>query len=134
MTRPWQHVLEPLGGYLTLAARLMRGDAVAEAWNFGPSERSVTVREVVERVIAHWGEGTWVAAPGAGPRETPTLELDATKARERLGWSPRWELDLAIARTVAWHRARLREARPSNLRAILVDQIAEYARSGPVAA
>jgi CDP-glucose 4,6-dehydratase len=106
--RPWQHVLEPLVGYLQLAARLINEDdaTLCEAWNFGPrAGDEATVREVVERVIQHWGEGSWAeGSRGDEPAEAPVLRLNSEKATSRLGWSPIWDLDTAIQATVGWYR------------------------------
>jgi CDP-glucose 4,6-dehydratase len=106
--RPWQHVLEPLAGYLTLAAHLDgREDAHAiRAVNFGPDTAdSYTVREVVERAIACWGSGEWTADEADGqPHEAGVLRLDISKAHEALGWSPVWGFEETIDRTVDWYR------------------------------
>lgn len=107
-TRPWQHVLEPLHGYLSLAQALVQdGDAVAEAWNFGPDADAVaSVADVIEQLAALWpGQPGWSAASGSGPHEAGMLALDSSKARHRLGWRPRWSLDQALSRTLAWHHA-----------------------------
>lgn len=106
--RPWQHVLEPLSGYLTLAAALYAGkDEFAGGWNFGPLPASaLTVREVVEAVIAAWGSGEWQGPRDgvAGPHEAHFLRLDITKAAEVLGWSPVWDAARAIRETTEWYR------------------------------
>lgn len=128
--RPWQHVLEPLLGYLLLGMRLggTDGAGYCEAWNFGPDvseERPVSY--LVEGVIRAWGSGSWERA--AGPqalRETPTLRLDASKAEARLGWRPRWDLDSALARAVDWYRARHRGARSDELLTLTLRQIDAY--------
>lgn len=107
-TRPWQHVLEPLHGYLGLAQALVQhGDAVAEAWNFGPDADAVaSVADVVGRLAAQWpGQAGWDASTLPAPHEAGMLALDSSKARHRLGWRPRWSLDEALSRTLAWHRA-----------------------------
>ena len=106
--RPWQHVLEPLGGYLTLAMRLLEGDpgAYASAWNFGPDPGGEpTVRELTERFLDGWGAGTWedVSQPD-DPPEAGILRLSIDSAREQLGWGPRWDLATTVDRTVAWYR------------------------------
>ncbi len=105
--RPWQHVLEPLSAYLTLAARLAQGDAeCASAWNFGPDTRDAcSVRELVERVLAAWGHGSWrdMSAPGQ-PHETRLLKLNSEKAQHHLGWRPVYDYAQAIAATVEWYR------------------------------
>jgi CDP-glucose 4,6-dehydratase len=126
--RPWQHVLEPLGGYLRLAENLARSDEYAEAWNFGPSDAEArTVEDLVEAVIRHWGGGTWTGERGEQPHEAATLRLDAAKASERLGWEPRWTFDEAIEHTVAWYKAAHGGAGAEQLRALTVQQIETYA-------
>lgn len=106
--RPWQHVLEPLSGYLVLAQALVeRGAPVAEAWNFGPRDDDAQpVRWIVERMSAAWGEGAaWNVDVGDHPHEAHHLKLDISKARVGLGWQPRWSLSTALDGIVAWHRA-----------------------------
>ncbi len=106
--RPWQHVLEPLGGYLRLAQALVeQGDPAAAAWNFGPdAEGLVSVGELVERLARLWpGEARWSIDGTVQPHEAGLLSLDSTKARVQLGWRPRWSLEQALARTLDWHRA-----------------------------
>ena len=126
--RPWQHVLEPLSGYLLLAQRLHDGgQADAEAWNFGPRPQDAQpVQHVVERLCADWGDGAaWTPQPGEHPHEAGWLELDTSKARQRLGWLPRWTLETALARTVDWHRA-WRGGR--DMRAFCLEQISAYCK------
>lgn len=105
--RPWQHVLEPLAGYLLLAERLYGDHKLAEGWNFGPRpEESTPVRTIVDALVAEWGDGAcWVQDEGEHPHEAATLKLDSGKAREQLGWRPRLELDQALRMTAAWFRA-----------------------------
>lgn len=108
--RPWQHVLEPLSGYLHLAARMWAdGHDFDEGWNFGPdAEGVVTVREVVEAVLAAWGSGSW-ETPGSAakqPHEAKLLSLDTSKARERLDWRPVWDVGHTLRATAAWYAAR----------------------------
>jgi CDP-glucose 4,6-dehydratase len=112
--RPWQHVLNPLAGYLLLAEHT---DA-AEAWNFGPDPGDeLPVRDLVERIGARWGDGfEWRTEDDGGPPETTVLRLDSTKARQRLGWVPGWNLDEALAATVEWFRAE--DRREASLRQI----------------
>ena len=127
--RPWQHVLNPLSGYLAVAERLLEGDATAaEAWNFGPDPGDdLPVRAVADSIAALWGEGLeWRAESDGGPPETRVLRLDSSKARERLGWSPRWDLDRALAATVDWFRARRDGA---DAREATAAQIAEFGRT-----
>ncbi len=123
--RPWQHVLCPLDGYLTVAERLCDGDPGA-AWNFGPAEDDARpVAWLVERVRERWPGPLQVraAAPGAAAGESPQLRLDATRARERLGWAPRWDLEAALDATVAWYAAYRDGA---DMRAETLRQIAAY--------
>jgi CDP-glucose 4,6-dehydratase len=108
--RPWQHVLEPLSGYLTLAARMSGAadPALAGAWNFGPLPgQDASVAELIELFLREWGSGTWVragAAGGAPAHEAEVLRLAVDKAVTRLGWRPRWGLERAVAVTARWYR------------------------------
>ena len=110
-TRPWQHVLEPLSGYLDLGARLMTAEpgvagAFAEGWNFGPPDDSVwPVSRMVEEFVRLWGHGRWedCSDPGA-PHEATLLALSTSKAFHRLGWWTTWDVRRALAATVAWFR------------------------------
>lgn len=125
-TRPWQHVLDPLSGYLTLAEQLCaQGQRFAEPWNFGPvSGSSATVQAVADRVARLWGpDAAWELDNGAQPREAPALELDAGKAQQRLGWRPLLDLDAAVAWTVAWYKSW---NQGSNARVLADDQIGRY--------
>src|SRR5581483_11839016 len=105
--RPWQHVLEPLFGYLTLARRIYEQPDLAGAYNFGPRQDDcVPVREIIRMAREAYGTGTVEYADGdKGPHETEWLVLDASKAATLLGISPRLTLAQAIARTMAWYRA-----------------------------
>lgn len=107
--RPWQHVLEPLSGYLLLAARMMetRDPMLAGAWNFGPrAEGHVCVRELVEMFLEDWGSGTWCAVPQVSALlEAGVLHLSIKKAARELGWLPRWGVREAVARTARWYKA-----------------------------
>ncbi|MEI8011090.1 MAG: CDP-glucose 4,6-dehydratase [Candidatus Omnitrophota bacterium] len=107
-TRPWQHVLEPLSGYLTLAAKLLEDPAsFAGAYNFGPKAGSIkTVRDVVEGSIRAWGRGEYaVATELHAPHEAGLLHLDCEKAGRELGWQPLWDFDRTIIETMAWYKA-----------------------------
>lgn len=124
--RPWQHVLEPLSGYLLLAEKLCgAGGRFAQAWNFGPAARDARpVAEVMERVIGLWGGGLrWEADQGPHPHEAAVLRLDSSKARGELGWRPRMNLELALDWTVQWYQAQLRGA---DMRQVTAGQIASY--------
>lgn len=111
-TRPWQHVLEPLSGYLTLAECLVQSpggaglDALAGAWNFGPDAGDArSVAWLLDHLMARLPGPAWKQAPGSHPHEAPQLQLDSTKARTELGWQPRWRIGQALDRTVEWHQA-----------------------------
>lgn len=111
--RPWQHVLEPLHGYLMLAEALCDRDGFADAWNFGPFEHDVRpVRAIADALVARWGNGArWQQDEGTHPHEATTLKLDSTRARTLLGWTPRLSLDTALDWIVEWHQhADAREA------------------------
>lgn len=105
--RPWQHVLEPLSGYLLLAQRLhAEGATMAEAWNFGPRDDDHRpVRWIVDRLAAHWGpDARWQRDEGTHVHEAGLLKLDISKAVSTLGWRPCWTLDEALQRIAHWHR------------------------------
>ena len=109
-TRPWQHVLEPLSGYLLLAEKLYsEGQRWAEAWNFGPTEEDARpVEWVVQKMAKRWGAGAgWRSDDREHPHEANYLKLDISKAKLRLGWRPRWSLEDAIEHITSWHRAWL---------------------------
>jgi CDP-glucose 4,6-dehydratase len=109
--RPWQHVLEPLSGYLLLAQRLYEeGLTFSGAWNFGPDDDSVVpVRWVVDRVVEIWGDSaSWKIDDGHKPHEARYLKLDCSKARTQLGWKPQWELYRGLNKTVEWYKAYYR--------------------------
>jgi CDP-glucose 4,6-dehydratase len=120
--RPWQHVLEPLSGYLRLAERLWDDATFAEGWNFGPlADDAKPVRWIADRITELWpDELRWELDPRPHPHEAGFLALDSTKARERLGWAPRWDLDTALQRIVEWH---LGQRNGADLRALTLAQI-----------
>lgn len=129
--RPWQHVLEPLAGYLAVAAGLLGGDRgrMAGAWNFGPdAEATVPVGQLCRIFAREWGPGAPRFAFGtdaAGPPEAGLLRLDSTKARLHLGWRPRLSLQTALRMTAEWYRAH---AGGGDMRRVTTDQITEYER------
>jgi CDP-glucose 4,6-dehydratase len=108
--RPWQHVLNPLSGYLVLAQALWETPEHAGGWNFGPVEDDARpVRWILERLAASWpGPLDWVEDPGPHPPEAHHLKIDSSRARTRLGWRPGWGLDEGLDRLVDWYAA-LRE-------------------------
>ncbi len=135
--RPWQHVLEPLSGYLALAEHLYEhvqsGQADAlEACNFGPLDAdAVPVQQLVAMLVAQWGRGArWQldAQRGAAqqPHEAHHLKLDISLARQRLGWTPRWRLAQALACTVEWQQAHLAGAAGHDMQALCLQQINDY--------
>ena len=105
--RPWQHVLEPLSGYIMLAEALCKkGEPFAEAWNFGPNEEDAkSVGWVVEKLCKHITGASWEMDMKKQPHEAGLLKLDSSKARANLGWSPRWNLETALTKTLEWHDA-----------------------------
>ena len=125
-TRPWQHVLEPLSGYLTLAQRLYeQGGEHAEAFNFGPADDDARpVQWIVQRLAERWGaDAQWQRDGGQHPHEAHYLKLDITKARARLGWQPRWPLATALHHIVQWQQAWLAH---QDMRAFTLRQITQY--------
>jgi CDP-glucose 4,6-dehydratase len=124
--RPWQHVLEPLSGYLLLTERLFKqGQRWAAGWNFGPlDEDARPVEVVVKRLVQGWGNGArWTTAGGQHPHEAGLLMLDCTKARTELGWTPRWRLDRALDAVIDWYRAWSRRA---DMQSFSLRQIEDY--------
>jgi CDP-glucose 4,6-dehydratase len=134
--RPWQHVLEPLSGYLLLAERLYREDAKYEGgWNFGPSEADAQpVRYLVDEMARLWGDGArWQDQSEANaPHEAHLLRLDSSKARAQLGWRPRWRLDDALARTSEWYRQYYQVHSADAMREFTLGQIAAYQSAPPL--
>lgn len=121
--RPWQHVLEPLSGYLRLAAGLLANESgLASAWNFGPEAADA---QPVKALVAGLGARAEIDGD-PGPHEAGRLELDISRARRLLGWSPRWTLQQALQRTLDWHQAWRANA---DLQALCLAQIAAYESS-----
>lgn len=123
--RPWQHVLEPLSGYLLLAEKLWESREYAHGWNFGPAPDDIQpVCWLVERLNHYWGEHIdWQIDTAPKPHEAHLLLLDSAQSRMQLGWKPRWSLDQAIKAVVEWHKAH---SRSEPLREIVMQQIASY--------
>lgn len=125
-TRPWQHVLEPLSGYLTLAQRLYeQGQTFAEGWNFGPNEDDAKpVQWIVEELVKDWGNGaSWRLDAGEHPHEAHYLKLDISKVKSRLDWHPRWSLATALEKITIWHQAWHAH---ENVQAICLRQIEQF--------
>jgi len=124
--RPWQHVLEPLSGYLRLAEELNKNDGkYAQAWNFGPSEADArSVQWIVEKMAELWGENAdWIVDEGKHPHEANYLKLDCSKAHMRLNWYPRWNLSQALLSIVEWHKLK---GANSKYRELCFTQINKY--------
>jgi len=129
--RPWQHVMEAVGGYLQIAERLLEGeDEFASAWNFGPSEEDARpVAWIVERMLELWGAQGWDQPDAEQPHEAILLKLDCSKARNALGWRPRFSLDEALEKVVAWHKD---VAAGGDARDLSLGQLREYGALGTV--
>ncbi|MGY8903058.1 MAG: CDP-glucose 4,6-dehydratase [Burkholderiales bacterium] len=128
-TRPWQHVLEPLSGYLVLAEHLCgaAGPQFAQGWNFGPHDEDARpVQWIVEELARAWGRGaSWQADGGSHPHEANYLKLDISKARAHLAWVPKWHLAKALEEIINWHNAWLSG---QNMQQVCQQQIAQYAQ------
>jgi CDP-glucose 4,6-dehydratase len=125
-TRPWQHVLEPLSGYLLLAKKLYEeGPIFAEGWNFGPNDDDAKpVDWILDNITKTWGEGaSWKLDGGNHPHEAHYLKLDCSKAKSRLHWQPKWTLAIAIDQICVWHKAHIAGA---DMQAICLQQIKQY--------
>jgi CDP-glucose 4,6-dehydratase len=124
--RPWQHVLEPLKGYLLLAEKMWEnGPGFSEGWNFGPNDDDAKpVEWIVNKMTSQWGEGaTWKMDDREHPHEAHYLKLDCSKAKSRLNWRPRWNIEQVLEQIIAWHRAYLAG---ENMRKITLKQIQDY--------
>jgi len=125
-TRPWQHVLEPLSGYLILAQALYgRGSVFASAWNFGPNDDdNRSVQEVAELMISQWDKtARWEKEGSEQPHEAHLLKLDCSKARSQLGWIPKWNLEFATQKIVQWQKAYQAK---ENMQVVSLAQINQY--------
>ncbi len=127
--RPWQHVLEPLSGYLTLAARMLQSDdpSLCDGWNFGPLPgEEIPVYQLVEHFIHAWGTGSWKDVSDHNqPHEAGVLRLSIDKAIHQLSWRPRWGVAEATARTAGWYRRFHRRNLP-NMAAACREDIEHY--------
>ena len=124
-TRPWQHVLEPLSGYLVLAQELfLNGDEFAEGWNFGPKDEDCKpVSWILDNMIKKWGDAQWKLDTSSHSHEARYLKLDISKAKKKLGWKPLWSIDKSLNLIIEWHLHFLKE---SNVRDISLRQIELY--------
>ena len=128
-TRPWQHVLEPLSGYLVLAQQLFsKGDEFAEGWNFGPKEEdSKPISWILDKMLTDWGNGAgWELDTNNNPHEAKFLKLDCSKAAYKLHWQPRWDLEYTLRTIVSWHQ---KWSEGKNMNEICLQEIARYLKS-----
>ncbi len=126
--RPWQHVLEPLSGYLALAQRLFTdGNAFASGWNFGPAvDQAWPVSRIADTLTSLWqGGASWELSTEKGPHEAHLLALDSTKAYRDLGWTPTWDIQTSLQKTVQWYEAYLNG---DNMRLTCQAQIAAFCK------
>ena len=131
--RPWQHVLEPLGGYLTLAAKMLQSadPAWCEAWNFGPLPGpAIPVSRLVDMLLTAWEGGSWLdASDPTAPHEAGVLRLNIDKSLACLGWRPVWGLAEAVERTARWYR-RYYQARETCMLDACLEDICDYEQAG----
>jgi CDP-glucose 4,6-dehydratase len=125
--RPWQHVLEPLSGYLVLAEKLFnQGASFAQAWNFGPMDSEAkTVEWIVTQLVKSWGAGAAFKVDGnaSSLHEAHFLKLDCSKARMQLDWKPQWNASQTVKRICDWHKAHLEEV---DMKSYTLAEIAQY--------
>jgi CDP-glucose 4,6-dehydratase len=126
-TRPWQHVLEPLSGYLILAQKLYRNqEKYAGGWNFGPNDNDVKpVDWILDKMISKWPNSSWKLDASSNPHEAGFLKLDISKAKSQLGWQPAWELSRTLDKIIAWHRSWLSQ---EDMQTVSLAEIEEYMR------
>ena len=126
-TRPWQHVLEPLSGYLILAQKLYKDQKkYAEGWNFGPNDNDAKpVDWILDKMIAKWPNSSWKIDANSSPHEAGFLKLDISKAKLKLDWRPIWELNYTLEKIIAWHQAWLNK---EDMQAVCLAEIKEYTR------
>jgi len=124
-TRPWQHVLEPLSGYLILAQKLYEDQKeYAEGWNFGPNEKDVKpVDWILNKMIAKWPNSSWELDSSSNPHEANFLQLDISKAESKLGWKPIWELSHTLEKIIDWHQAWINK---EDMQTVCLSEIKAY--------
>jgi CDP-glucose 4,6-dehydratase len=125
-TRPWQHVLEPLSGYLILAEELYnKGDEFGEAWNFGPNDEDCRpVDWILNKMVENWnGKASWLLDKNNNPHEAGFLKLDCSKAKQFLNWAPKWNLDKTLNSIVKWHQAWITG---TDIKELCLKEIKEY--------
>ena len=127
-TRPWQHVLEPLSGYLVLSQKLYEApQEYAEGWNFGPKDEDAKpVDWILDQMVDKWqGDASWQLDDDAHPHEAGYLKLDISKAKSRLDWQPTWHLEQTLERIIQWHQSWLNQ---EEMQPICLNEINEYMR------
>jgi CDP-glucose 4,6-dehydratase len=126
-TRPWQHVLEPLSGYLVLAQKIYKNqEKYSEGWNFGPDEKGIKpVDWILDKMISKWPNSSWKLDTDSNPHEANFLKLDISKAESKLGWHPIWGLSHTLDKIIDWHRAWLNK---EDMQTICIGEIEEYTR------
>ena len=124
-TRPWQHVLEPLSGYLVLAQKMYRDqNKYAEGWNFGPNEQDVkSVDWILNQMIGKWPNSSWELDSSSNPHEANFLQLDISKAESKLGWKPIWELSHTLEKIIDWHQAWINK---EDMQTVCLSEIKAY--------
>jgi CDP-glucose 4,6-dehydratase len=124
-TRPWQHVLEPLSGYLILAQKLFDSPInFSQGWNFGPKEKDVKpVNWIVDKMSSNWSQSAWELEKDAQPHEADFLKLDINKAQLSLNWNPTWSLETTLEKIIIWHKAWINK---ENMQKISIDEINKY--------
>lgn len=129
-TRPWQHVLEPLSGYLWLGALLLQGrKELSSGWNFGPNDNDVlSVEEILNLSLKEWGRGSYEVDKSAHPHEAKLLKLDISKARAELKWQPVYHVEETISKTIEWYK-NYYDNKDSNIREFTLNQIKEYVKN-----
>ena len=126
-TRPWQHVLEPLSGYLLLAQKLYtNSEKYSEGWNFGPNEKDVQpVHWILDKMISYWPNASWTLDDNVNPHEASFLKLDISKASEILGWTPTWDLKMTLGNIIRWHKLWIGDA---EMQQVCITEIDNFTR------
>jgi len=124
-TRPWQHILEPLSGYLILAQKLYEDQyKYSEGWNFGPDDKDVKpVRWILDKMISNWPNSSWILEQNSSQHEAAFLKLDNSKAKSELDWSPTWGLSDTLEKIIDWHKAWINK---EDIQAICLSEIEKY--------
>ena len=126
--RPWQHVLEPLAGYLLLGSKLWyHGPRYIGAWNFGPMDGEIwTVKDIVKETIRLWGSGSYRVESQGNPHEAHWLKLDCSKAQIKLGWKSRLNINQALGKTINWYNRFYEKRKTRGMLTFTQRQVKEY--------